>query len=388
MVLDLSRVVAGPYCSMLLGDLGADVIKVEMPGKGDDTRAMGPPFIEGEAAYYLSVNRNKRSITLDLKREAGRAIALKLARQADVVLENFRPGTAGHLGLGYEVIREINPRAVYCSISGFGQDGPYRDKASYDLIIQGMGGLMAITGEEGGDPVKVGVAICDIGSGMFAAISILAALYQRQFTGQGQYIDIAMFDSSVAWMIYMGQNYLASGRDPVRMGSAHPNVAPYQAFKTGDGQYINVAVANDRLWERFCRVIGRPELAQDPRFATNPQRLANRGELIPIVAGELVRKPAAEWLRLLEEAGVAAGPIYNMSQIFSDPQVEHRRMLVKVKHPTIGELPLAGIPMHLSDAPLEIYRHPPLLGEHTEEILCKLGYCQEEIDRLRREKVV
>lgn len=387
-VLDLSRVLAGPYCSMMLGDLGADVIKVEKPGEGDETRAWGPPNAGGESAYYLCVNRNKRSITVDMKKPEGQEIIRKLAEKSDVLIENYKVGTLQRIGLGYEDLKKTNPRLIYCSITGFGQNGPYKDRPGYDFIIQGMGGIMSITGEPEGPPMKVGVAIVDITAGLFACSAILAALYHRERTGKGQYIDIALLDSVVAWLANVGSNYLISGELPKRYGNAHPNIVPYEPFKTKDGTYIAVGVGNDRQWQVFCKIIGLEDLAKDPRFATNPQRVVNRKELIPIIAKKMLEKTSEEWLEELEKNKIPCGPINTLDRVFSDPQVRARQMVVEIPHPTAGSVKLVASPMKFSDTPCTVDRHPPLLGEHTEEVLSELGYSGEEIARLREKGVI
>ncbi len=388
-VLDLSRILTGPFCTMILGDLGAEVIKVEMPGRGDDTRSWGPPFLDGEAAYFLSVNRNKKSITVNLKAEKGREIVYKLAEKSDVLIENFSPGVTERLRIDYKTISRINPKIVYCSITGFGQTGPYRSRVAYDIILQGMGGFMGITGEPDRPPVRIGVAITDLIAGMYAAIAILSALRARDQTGRGQYIDIALLDSTVSFMTYMAANYFATGEVPPRMGSAHPNIVPYQCFKAGDGKYFTLAVANDRIWQSFCKAVGLEHLAEDTRFKTNPDRVRNRSQLIPMLEKLFLEKPRDEWLKILEENRVPAGPVYTMDEVFSDPQVLHREMLIEMSHPKIGKIKQIGTPMKLSETHCEIKLPPPLLGQHTEEVLKDLlGYTQEEIKQLREQGVI
>lgn len=387
-VLDLSRVLTGPYCSMMLADLGADVIKVEEPGKGDDTRGWGPPFVDGESAYFLAVNRNKRSLTVNLKDPRGVAIVRRLARTADVCLENFRPGTAERLGIGYPDLAEENPRLVYCAISGFGQTGPYRDRPGYDVILQGMGGLMGITGMPDGPPMRVGVAVADIGAGMFAAYAILAALYHRERTGEGQYIDVSMLDTQVAWMTYAAGNYFATGEPPRRMGVAHPNIVPYQAFCAGDGEWFNVAVGNDALWRKFVAALDIADWAGGPEYATNRGRVERRGALVARLEALFATAPAAHWLDRLGAAGIPCGPIYRMDQVFSDPQVRHREMEVTLDHPTAGRIRVTGVPVKLERTPGAVHSPPPVLGQHTDAILAALGYSAAEIAALRADGVV
>src|SRR3990172_4077785 len=325
LVIDLTRALAGPYCTLMLGDLGARVIKIETPEGGDDTRGWGPPFINGESSYFLGINRNKESLTLNLKHPDGQQVLRRLIERADVLVENFRAGIMERFGFGYPAVHAANPRLVYASISGFGQDGPYRERTAYDLILQGMGGLMGTTGEEGGPPVKVGIAVTDIAAGMFAAYGILAALRVRDHTGHGQLVDVAMLDSQVAWMTYQAGYYFATGENPKRLGSAHQTLVPYQAFRTQDG-YVNVAVGSEGIWSRFAEAIGAPHLADDPRFRTNADRVAHRDALIALLEPIFAIRTTAAWVSVLEPAGVPAGPIYLMSDIFNDPQVRHRSM--------------------------------------------------------------
>jgi len=383
LVVDLTRALAGPYCTMMLADLGARVVKIESPEGGDDTRGWGPPFLGGESAYFLSVNRNKESVTLNLKHPEGIEVLHRLLGRADVLVENFRPGVMDRLGLGYRELHERYPRLVYCSISGFGQDGPYREKPAYDLILQGMGGIMGITGEEEGPPVKVGVAIADIAAGMFAAYGILAALWARERTGRGQLVDVALLDGQVAWLTYAASNYFATGEDPRRMGSAHPNLAPYQAFRTRDG-YLNVAVGSEAIWQRFCEVV-EPSLRDDPRFRTNADRVRNRSSLVQLLEARFREKTTAEWQELLDRAGVPNGPIYRISEVFADPQTLHRQMKVTLEHPTAGKVTVTGVPVKFSDTPGAVRTPPPLLGQHTEAVLAELGYSPEDVARLRAE---
>jgi crotonobetainyl-CoA:carnitine CoA-transferase CaiB-like acyl-CoA transferase len=385
-VVDLTRALAGPYCTTMLGDLGARVIKIESPDGGDDTRGWGPPFVDGESAYFLSINRNKESAVLNLKHPRGRDLLLRLIRGADVLVENFRPGTMDRLGLGYAAVHEAAPRLVYCSISGFGQTGPYRERPAYDLIVQGMGGLMGITGEADGPPMRVGVAVADICAGMFAAYGILAALRVRDRTGRGQWVDAAMLDGQVAWMTYMAANYFATGEDPVRVGSAHLNLVPYQPFPTLDG-FINVTIGSEGLWQRFCGALGLA-IAADPRFATNAARVAHRRELLDILTPEFARRTTAECVSCLLDAGVPAGPIYRMHEVMDDPQVRHREMVVEIDHPRAGRVRVNGVPLKFSETPGAVVSPPPALGEHTETVLRGFGIPDGEIAVLRREGVI
>ncbi|HSI49419.1 MAG TPA: CaiB/BaiF CoA-transferase family protein [Ideonella sp.] len=378
-VLDLSRVLAGPWASQMLGDLGADVVKVERPGAGDDTRAWGPPWVPLEdgspskqAAYFQCANRNKRSVAIDLATPEGQAQVRALAAEADVVLENFKVGGLKGYGLDYESLKAVNPRLIYCSITGFGQTGPYAPRAGYDFLIQGMGGLMSLTGradgEDGAGPQKVGVALVDIMTGLYATIGVLAALQHRQTSGEGQHIDLALLDVQVATLANQAANFLTSGKAPQRMGNAHPNIVPYQDFPTADGDMI-LAVGNDGQFAKLCAVAGHPEWATDERFATNPARVANRAVLIPLLRQASVMKTTAEWMALLEPAGVPCGPINRLGDVFADPQVIARGMKLEMPHPAFGSVPLVANPIRLSASPVQYRQAPAQLGEHTVEVL-------------------
>lgn len=389
-VLDASRVLVGPFCTMQLGDLGADVVKIERPGVGDQTRGWHPPTYgdSEESAYYLSVNRNKRSVALNLATEEGKEAFRRLASEADVLVENFRVGTMEEWGLGYETLGEINPDLVYAKLSGYGEWGPDRDRPALDIVMQAEGGLMSITGEEGGPPVRVGVAITDIGAGMYATQAILAALFERELgDGGGQKIDVSLYDGQVAWMTYMASYYFATGEAPGRMGSKHPTIAPYQAFETADG-YVVVAVATERMWERFCAALGREDLVDDERFATNADRVEHRAELDRILEAAFADVDSETAVELMSKADVAASRVEDMSDIFANPQVDARGMHRRVDHPTAGAVEMPGSPMHFSRTPTTIRRHPPLLGEHTEEVLREVGYDGSDLDRLREADVI
>ena len=397
-VLDLSRILAGPWAGQILADLGADVIKVERPGPGDDTRGWGPPWIKDDqgqdtsvASYYLCANRNKRSITVDITQPEGQDIVRRLAAQSDVVLENFKLGGLKQYGLDYDSLKAVNPRLVYCSITGFGQDGPYAPRAGYDFLIQGLGGLMSITGrpdgEPGAGPMKVGVALTDILTGLYATNAVLAALAWREQSGEGQYIDMALLDVQVACLANQAMNYLATGSNPRRMGNAHPSIVPYQDFPTADGHMI-LAIGNDGQFARFCEVAGRPELAADVRFATNRARVENRAELIPLLSEITATRTTAEWIGQLEARAVPCGPINGLAEVFADPQVQARGLAVKMPHPEAGEVPLVASPIRLSKTPVEYRRAPPLVGEHTDEILADLGVDAAGIAGLRERGVV
>ncbi|MEO8970222.1 MAG: CoA transferase [Ktedonobacteraceae bacterium] len=366
-VLDLSRVFAGPYCTMMLGDMGATVIKVEQPGKGDDTRQFGPPYVAGESAYYLGLNRNKRSITLDFYNPAHKQRLLELLQTATVLVENFRPGTLERQGLGYEALHALNPGLIYCSISGYGHDGPYASRPGYDFVAQAESGIMSVTGDVDGEPQRVGSPVGDTSAGMFACMSILAALYVRKSTGKGQHIDISLFESAVSLLGNVSSNYLISGEEAVRYGNGHPNIVPYQAFRTCDG-YIVVSCGNDRLYQSFCRLIDRDDLAADPRFATNPQRVRNRKDLIPVLQERILQRDTADWLAELRAAGIPCGPINTVSQVYNDEQLQARGFIWECEHPTAGPIKLSGSPMHFSDTPTRLYKAPPLLGEDNAEL--------------------
>ena len=382
-VLDLSRILAGPYCTMILGDQGAEVIKVERPGTGDDTRTWGPPFAGGESAYYLCCNRNKKSVAVDLKEPAGAELVRELAAVSDVFVENFTPGLIGRFGLDYETLREINPRLVYCSISAYGQDGPYRDRPGYDMVLSAVGGLMHITGEPKGKPCKVGVAITDVLTGVYASGAITAALLWRERSGRGQYIDCSLLDAQVSGLANIASNWLVAGKEAVRWGTAHESIIPYQVFPTRD-RPIAIAVANQKLWVNFCRAVGHEEWLDDPRFESNPERVANRDAILPRVFEVMAERSCAEWMEVLVAAAIPCGPVNNMQSLFVDPQVQHRDMIAEVPHPTIGSLRLAGVPIKYSETPGSIRRPPPLLGEHTGEVLAEvLGRSAEEIEALR-----
>jgi crotonobetainyl-CoA:carnitine CoA-transferase CaiB-like acyl-CoA transferase len=398
-VLDLSRVLAGPWAGQVLADLGAEVIKIERPGAGDDTRSWGPPYLrdtEGndsaDAAYYLCANRNKKSVTVDFTTAQGQAMVRDLARQADVVLENFKVGGLAAYGLDYDSLRAVNPRLIYCSITGFGQTGPYAPRAGYDLLVQAMGGLMSITGrqddEAGAGPQKAGVAVADILTGLYAAIGVLAALTHRERTGIGQHIDLGLLDVQVACLANQAMNYLVSGTAPRRSGNAHPNLVPYQDFPTSDG-YVIIAVGTDAQFARLCGVLSLAELAADPRFASNKQRVLNRRELIDTLSAATVNHPTAHWVASLESVGVPAGPINNLEAVFADPQVRARGMRVEMPHPVAGTVSLVANPLRLSETPVSYRSAPPPLGAQTREVLIeRLGLSAAEVEELRAKGIV
>ena len=381
-VLDLTQLMAGPYCTMMLADMGADVVKVEKPNGGDDTRRMGPPFIEGESAAFLGINRNKRSIVIDLRSDSGRELAQRMARESDILVQNFRPGALERMGLGYEQVREINPALVYCTISGFGATGPYARRGGFDLVAQGMSGLMSVTGHTGGPPAKVGVPVCDLNAGMFGAIGILTAYINRLRTGQGQHVDTSLLEGGIAYTFWESAMYFATGDIPEPMGSAHRLTAPYQAFETSDG-YVNIGAANQANWERLCAAIGRDELVTDPRFVEPRDRMNNVDELVSTLEGTFAQHTSDHWLEMLEAAGVPAGPINDLAQVYDDPQVRAREMMVEIDHPVAGRVKNIGIPIKLSETPGRLQRPAPTLGQHTDEVLRDLGCSDDEIVKLR-----
>lgn len=387
-VLDLTRVLAGPYCTMMLADMGADVVKVERPDSGDDTRGFGPPFVGGESTYFMSVNRNKRGMTLNLKHERGLALLRDMVAQADVTVENFRPGLMEALGLDYDATREINPGLVYCSISGYGSTGPEASLPGYDLIIQGEGGVASLTGPEDGPPFKVGTSQADIVAGVMACQGILLALLVRERTGRGQRIDIGMLDCQVALLSYQAGIYFATGESPVRMGNRHPSIAPYETFGCRDG-YLNVACGNESMWRRFCAAAGLGELAENPRFRTNRDRVAHADELRAALEPVLARRTAEEWILTLRAAGVPSGRIHSVADVCEHPQTVAREMVVQLDHPRAGAIRVTGVPIKLSDTPGEVRSPPPLLGEHTGQVLSDwLGMSDADVDALRRDGVL
>jgi glutaryl-CoA transferase len=398
-VLDLSRVLAGPWAGQNLADLGAEVIKVERPGAGDDSRAFGPPWVKDadgrdtkDSAYFTSANRGKKSVTLNIAHPDGQSLARDLARKCDVLIENYKYGDLARYGLGYEDLREINPGLIYCSVTGFGQTGPYRERPGYDFMIQGMGGMMSVTGEPddapGGGPQRAGVPIADIITGMYASIAICAALAHRAETGAGQHLDLALLDSQIALLAYQNTNYFATGQAPKRIGNLHPNIVPYQPFRTKDGAVI-LACGNDNLFRKFCEASAQAALAGDPRFATNGKRVENRAELTRLLGEVFRERTTAQWVDVLEKAGVPNGPINDLAQVYAEPQVKARGIRVDLGHPMAGKLPTVASPMRFSGTPIEYRRGPPLLGEHTVEVLRGLlGKSESEVARLRTAGVI
>ncbi len=392
-IFDLTRILAGPTCTQLLGDLGADVIKVERPGIGDDTRSWGPPYVKDanggdttESAYYLSANRNKRSITIDLRSAEGVALAKRMIAKCDVLIENFKVGSLAKLGLGYDDLKDEFPALVYCSVTGFGQTGPYAERTGYDFLAQGLGGIMSITGTPGGEPMKVGVGIADVMTGMYASTAILAALRHRDATGEGQHIDTCLLDTQVSWLINEGTNYLVSGKIPTRLGNEHPNIVPYKVFATSDG-YVILAVGNDRQFQDWCRCAGADDLAGDPDFATNPLRIVNRRRLYEAMPAYMESKTTEEWLKLLAGAKVPCSPVNNIEQVFENEQVRARGMRIEMDHPKAGsgKVPLIANPLKMSATPPQYRMAPPVLGQHTDEVLAEvLGLDDAEIADLKK----
>ena len=385
-VVDLTRTLAGPFCTMLLGDMGADVIKVEEPERGDETRSW-TPFWNEVSTQFLSFNRNKRSLSLNLKQKEGVGIVMGLASKADVVVESFRTGALDRMGLGYEAVRQVNPGVVYCSISGYGRTGPMAEMPGYDLIIQAYSGLMNLTGEPDGLPLRVGFSLVDLFTGMMAYGSVLTALWHRANTGEGQWIDMSLLDGQVATLSYHATGYLGTGVEPHRLGSGHPSLVPYQSFPSSDGFFI-LGCANQGLWERLCRVVGRPDFLEDPRFATNTQRVEHRAECVEALSDIFRDEPTKHWVKLISDAGIPCGPINRVSDVVNDPQVLARNMVVDVPHPQVAGLRVPNSPLKLSATPPSIRRHPPLLGQHNDEILAEAGYTSSDIDRLREEGVI
>lgn len=386
-MLDLTRVLSGPYCTMLLADMGARVIKIEQPGHGDDTRHWGPPFLRGESTYFLSVNRNKQSVTLDFKAPAGRRLLDALIARADVLVENFRPGTLDGQGLGHAALCARHPRLIYVSLSGYGHTGPRRDEPGYDAVLQGEGGLMSLTGDANGPPYRLGVAVVDIVAGMFAAQGVLLALLSRGQTGRGQHVDVSMLDSVAATLTYQAGIALATGASPSRLGNRHPSIAPYDTFEAADGSFV-LAVGNDAQWGRFCTAAGFDDLLADPRFVTNERRVQEYESLGPMLSGRLRTRPCAEWISLLRAAGVPCGPVRGLGEVLADPQLAAREMIQTVAHPTAGALAVLGLPVKLSETPGAVRSAPPLLGQHTDAVLGELGITAGDIDELRQRGVI
>lgn len=386
-VLDLSRTLAGPFCTMMLGDMGADVIKVEQPGSGDESRRFTPPSWNDESCYYLSSNRNKRSITVDLKSTEGKAIIMKLVQDADILVENFRTGTMEKLGLGYEELKEVNPRLIFCSISGFGRTGPEKNRAGYDLLLQGFGGLMSITGEEGGPPVKAGMSIVDLTTGMFAVYGIMNGLFAAQKTGKGQFIDVSLLDGQITLLNHMATGYMATGKPAGKMGSAHPSLVPYQAFRAKDMDII-LAVANDGLWKKCCMALEWNDLLADVRFEKNVDRVAHRVELVKLISDKLIFWESKDLFEILDSHGVPCGPIHTIDQILNHPHTKAREMMLPIQHPTIENLQVPGFPVKMGDTPQSVRYYPPLLGEHTDDVLSELGYSTEDIQQLKNKQII
>ncbi|RST76244.1 CoA transferase [Siminovitchia acidinfaciens] len=386
-VLDLSRVLAGPYCSMILGDLGAEVVKVETPDGGDDTRTWGPPFQKGVSAYYLCANRNKKSITVNLKSPEGKDIIKKLVKESDVIIHNFKTGTMERLGLCYETLKDIHPGIIFCSITGFGETGPYKNLPGYDFIIQAMSGFMSITGDKDTGPQKTGLAITDVLTGLYACIGIQAALFERQQSGIGQKLDIALYDSAVSALINVASNFLMSGQTPEPLGNSHPNIVPYQTFQTKDSEIV-IAVGNDRQFTALCKLMGMAELAEDTRFSTNPKRVENREVLVPILQKRLMEASSDEWIGAFRENNIPCGPIQTINKLENDPQLQARDIFHSIDHPTAGKVRMIGSPLKLSRTPAAVRYYPPDAGEHTNEVLMELGYDEDLIGFLKKNNII
>jgi crotonobetainyl-CoA:carnitine CoA-transferase CaiB-like acyl-CoA transferase len=387
-IIDLSRAMAGPYCTMMLADLGAEVIKVELMTGGDESRQWGPPFINGESTYFLSVNRNKKSIAIDLRSELGRSVLRKLTKESDVIIENFRPGTTAKLGIDYKTLKVLNPSLIYCSISGFGQTGPYRDKPGYDIIALAMSGMMSMMGEKGGPPIKAGVPISDIGAGMFAAFAIVCALFRRQSANIGEYIDVSLLEGQMAWLTYQALSYFATGRNPEKAGSAHPSIVPYQAFRASDSNFFIVGVGSDEQFQRFCDAISFQELKSDIRFGTNRERVRNRDVLIDKLTTHFLKDTSFNWVSKITEAGIPCSLVNKLENILTDPLVKSRDILQDCEHPMAGKIRLIGPPYHFENFSFKITGSPPLLGQHTRQVLSKVGYSAIEIDELISKGVI
>jgi formyl-CoA transferase len=388
-VVDLSRIVVGPYCTMVLGDMGADVLKVEIPGIGDETRMWGPPFTGGESAYYISLNKNKRSLTLDFKKEEGAEILRRLIAISDVLVENYRMGALDKAGFGYDAVKELNPRIIYCSVTGYGPTGPMAHQVGVDVVVAAEAGLIGITGEKDRPPSKVGVAITDILTALFAQGAIANALYHREKTGIGQKLDLSLFESQVATLFNLSQSYLVSGDIPQRWGLAHASIVPYQGFHTKDDAYIMVGVTSEKMWEKFCQIMGIPEFKSDPRFNENKKRVLNRDQLVPLLEEKIAARDSDDWISAFRAVGIPCGRVNTMDRVFSHPQIRPRNMVVELDHPTAQKVKLVGVPVKYSETPGSVRLPPPLLGQHTDAILSELlGYSREEIDTFRQKKII
>ena len=386
-VVDLSRILAGPYCSMLLSDFGAEIVKIENPNKGDDTRAYGPPFLDGESVYFLSINRGKRSLTLNLKTPEARDILTKLIQRSDVLLENFRRDFLPSIGFGYEEVARLNPKIIYASVTGYGHTGPWAERPGYDLAVQGQGGIMSLTGDPNGSPYKTGTSLADITAGIYATLGILLALQARQRTGQGQKVDVSLLDGQVSFLTYQAGIYFGTGKSPTRKGNQHPTIVPYETFKASD-RYFNLAIGNDRLWQQFCDLLEQPDLKTHEKFATNPKRVQNHDELYTALEKVFAQKSADEWLALFEKNGLPCGPIFSVAEVLEHPQVRAREMVVERPHPKLKSVKMTGVPVKLSATPGEAGAAPPLLGQHTEDVLRELGYSGGQLADFKKRGVI